>query len=155
MTTTRESNGQTPPRRGRDQVQRGRSPRARARQHNALAYTLRLDGVRFRGRHGASRTERALPQDFVVAVRLELPTRELPSADSARAVFDYDEVARLVVEVGESTSFRLLEWLAAELIDRIFQKTPATSAHVEVTKLRPPTTPSVDAATVGLSASRA
>lgn len=120
-TTSRGASGQPASKRTRSQATKPKASRARARAHAPILYTLRLDGIRFRGRHGASRTERALPQDFAVAVRLELPTAELPSADSARAVFDYDEVARLVVEVGESTSFRLLESLAAALLDRIFR----------------------------------
>jgi 7,8-dihydroneopterin aldolase/epimerase/oxygenase len=117
-------------------------------------YRIRIDGVRFRSRHGASASERRLPQDFVVGVELSLPAAKLPRSDDRRDVVDYDRLASAVVEEGTARSCRLLETLARRIADRLFAVSPATSVRVVVTKHRPPTSSSVEAASVELTVSR-
>ncbi len=117
-------------------------------------YKIRLSGVRFRARHGVSDSERQLPQDFLADVEITLPTATLPTSDHLREVFDYDRFASLIVEVGTSQEFRLLESLGARVIERVLEATPATRVSVSITKLRPPTTSSVDAVSVELVAHR-
>jgi dihydroneopterin aldolase len=118
------------------------------------AYRMRLNGIRFRGRHGASRAERDLPQDFVADLDLELPSSAIPKTDSKKAVFDYGKIADAVVEVGTTRSYRLLETLASELVARIFEVSPAARVTVSVTKFGPPTSASVDRASIELTAER-
>lgn len=117
-------------------------------------YKIRLESIRFRGRHGASRAERGLPQDFVVTLEVELPTSSLPRADSRARVFDYDKLASLVVDEGTSSSYKLLEVLAQRLIDRVLDDTPAVAVNVQVKKFGPPTAASVDAVSIELGAQR-
>ncbi len=118
------------------------------------SYQIRLADIRFRGRHGVSASERALPQDFLVSVEVSLPVARMPGADTVREVFDYDKLACLVVEEGTGQPCKLLETLARRVIDRILTDTPATEVSVTVTKWRPPTTPSVENVSVRLSAGR-
>ncbi len=113
-------------------------------------YRIRLDGVRFRSRHGASASERRLPQDFVANVELSLPPSTLPASDDRRDVVDYDRIASVIVEEGTSRSCRLLETLAGRIVDRIFADFPATMVRIVITKARPPTSTSVEAASVDL-----
>jgi dihydroneopterin aldolase len=117
-------------------------------------YRIRLDGVRFRSRHGASPSERRLPQDFVAHVELALPTSELPRGDERREVVDYDKLASAIVEEGTARSCRLLETLARRIVDRLFLESPATSVRIAITKARPPTSTSVEAASVELLVAR-
>lgn len=117
-------------------------------------YRIRLEGIRFRARHGASRAERGLPQDFVVHLDVTLPVSALPRADTRARVFDYDNLASLVVDEGTSVSYKLLETLGERLITRILKDTPALSVTVQVKKFGPPTAASVDAVSVELSAER-
>ncbi len=117
-------------------------------------YRITLRGVRFRARMGASRSERDIPQDVSVDVDVTLPFERMPQSDNVREVFDYDWVARLVVEEGTARSHRLLETYARLLLDRLLAETPATHIRVSVSKVRVPTTHSVDAVVVELSASR-
>lgn len=119
------------------------------------AYTIRLEGIRFRARHGVSRAERGLPQDFVVHLSVELPVSLLPRSDSRARVFDYDELASLVVDEGTRVSYKLLETLGERLIARVLADTPATSVTVQVKKFGPPTSVSVDAVSVELTGRRA
>ena len=117
-------------------------------------YTIRLDGIRFRAKHGVSDSERELPQDFLVAIEVSLPVVELPNGDHLRDVFDYDRLATLVVSVGTGNPCRLLETLAQRLVERIWQDTPATRVAISVTKGKPPTHVSVESATVSVVARR-
>jgi dihydroneopterin aldolase len=118
------------------------------------AYRIRLEGIRFRARHGASRAEQALPQDFVVHLEVELPVASLPRNDQRKSVFDYDRLASLVVEEGTRATVRLLETLGRQIIERVFSDTEAIAATVTVKKFGPPTASSVDAASVELSGRR-
>ncbi len=116
-------------------------------------YRIRLDGIRFRARHGASDAERYLLQDFVVDLEVVLPLAELPDSDERSAVYDYDALATLVVDEGTKTSYKLLETLAKRLIDRLIASTPTHTATVRIKKFGPPTTASVDTVAVELHGS--
>ncbi|HVK68383.1 MAG TPA: dihydroneopterin aldolase [Polyangium sp.] len=120
----------------------------------AQTYRIRLEGIRFRARHGVSRAERGLPQDFVVHVEVTLPITSLPRTDTLAKVFNYDKLATLVVDEGTHASYKLLEILAERLITRILADTPAIAVTVQVKKFGPPTSVSVDAVSVELSANR-
>lgn len=123
--------------------------------HLVAEYVLRLDGIRFRGHHGVSDSERALPQDFLVSLEVYLPLEVLPTGDHISDVYNYDRLATLVVKEGTEHRCLLLETLAQRVIARVLKDTPATRVSVAVTKSRPPTRSSVDSVTVELRARRA
>jgi 7,8-dihydroneopterin aldolase/epimerase/oxygenase len=118
------------------------------------SYRIRLEGIRFRARHGASRAERDLPQDFVVHLDVVLPVAVLPHSDTRARVFDYDKLASIVVDEGTRVSYKLLETLADRVIERVLADTPAISVTVQVKKFGPPTSVSVDAVSVELTGRR-
>lgn len=128
-------------------------PRA-AMSASVETYRIRLEGIRFRARHGASRAERDLPQDFVVNLEVALPVSALPRSDSRARVFDYDQLASLVVDEGTRVSYKLLETLAERLISRVLADTPAIMVQVLVKKFGPPTSASVDAVAIELVGKR-
>jgi dihydroneopterin aldolase len=113
-------------------------------------YRIRIDGLRFRSKHGASPSERKLPQDFVATVELSLPPSRLPRADDRHDVVDYDRIASAIVEEATARSCRLLETLARRIVDRLFADSPATSVRIVLTKAKPPTSSSVESASVEL-----
>jgi 7,8-dihydroneopterin aldolase/epimerase/oxygenase len=117
-------------------------------------YTLRLHSIRFRTNLGASRSERDIPQEIVVDVELTLPITALPKRDLRRDAVDYGVIADLVVEEGLRDQYHLLETYAQRLVDRLLAETPALRVRVGATKLRVPTTHSVDRAVVELVATR-
>ena len=118
-------------------------------------YRIRLDGVRFRSKHGASSSERRLPQDFVANVELSFSPTALPASDERRDVVDYDRIASAIVEEATSRPCHLLETLARRIVDRIFADFVATSVRITITKSRPPTSTSVESASVELFVLRA
>ncbi len=117
-------------------------------------YTLRLQSIRFRTNMGASRSERSIPQEIVVDVELTLPVQSLPKRDLRRDAVDYGTVADLVVEEGLAQPYHLLETYAQRLVARLLAETPALRVKVGATKLRVPTSHSVDRAVVEIVASR-
>jgi dihydroneopterin aldolase len=117
-------------------------------------YVLRLQAIRFRANLGASSSERAIPQEIVVDVELTLPLSAMPAHDNKRDVVDYNAVANLVVEEGLAKPWRLLETYAARLVEQLLEKTPAVRVKISATKLRVPTTHSVDKAVVELVGTR-
>ena len=90
----------------------------------------------------------------MVDVELTLPVGAFPKRDVRRDAVDYGEVADMVVEVGRAESYRLLETFARALVERLLAETPAVRVRVAATKLRVPTSHSVDRAVVELVASR-
>ena len=118
------------------------------------AYTLRVDGIRFRANLGASHSERSLPQEIVVDVELTLPLTALPKRDRRPDAVDYDAVAGVVVEQGRAERYRLLETYVQRLIERLMEATPAVRIRVAATKLRMPTVHNVDRAVVEMVAVR-
>lgn len=117
-------------------------------------YSISLQDIKFRGKHGVSASERELLQDFSADLEIVLPTKELPTTDRYEEVFDYDKLAKLVVEEGTSQSFQLLEMLAKRILFRIFQETPALSVSIAIAKSKPPTTPSVESVKVRVKGAR-
>jgi dihydroneopterin aldolase len=117
-------------------------------------YTLRLHSIRFRTNMGASRAERDIPQEIVVDVELTLPVSALPKRDLRRDAVDYGVIADLVVEEGLAEPYHLLETYAQRLVARLLAETPALRVRASATKLRVPSSHSVDRAVVELVASR-
>jgi len=114
-----------------------------------------MRGIRFRARHGVTRAERGLAQDFTVDVDMDLPPGELPHRDNMKDVFDYDRIATIVVTLGTSESYRLLEILAQRIAARLLGETRALAATVAVRKIAPPTTASVEQVTVEVTLEQA
>jgi dihydroneopterin aldolase len=117
-------------------------------------YTLRLHAIRFRTNMGASRSERDIPQEIVVDIELTLPISALPKRDLRRDAVDYGVIADLVVREGQAAPYHLLETYAARLVERLLAETPALRVRAAATKLRVPTTHSVDRAVVELVGTR-
>lgn len=117
-------------------------------------YTIRLHSIRFRTNMGASKSEREIPQEILVDVELTLPLSALPRRDLRRDAVDYAAIANLVVEEGIAQPYHLLETYAQRLVHRLLAETPALRVRVGTTKLRVPTSHSVDRAVVELVASR-
>ena len=118
-------------------------------------YAVKLRGIRFRAKHGVSKSERQLFQDFLVDVEVDLPAALLPVKDRIDEAFNYDRIASLVVEEGTAGSFRLLETVASRVVQRLLLDTKALRVVVSVGKTNPPTGASVEQATVTLVATAA
>jgi dihydroneopterin aldolase len=117
-------------------------------------YTLRLEGIRFRTHIGASHSERSLPQELVVDLRLALPVDSLPARDRRQDAVDYNAIVNLVVREARTERYRLLETYARRLVECLLRETPALRVWVAVAKVRVPVEHEVGRAVVELEALR-
>ncbi|MFC6083408.1 dihydroneopterin aldolase [Sphaerisporangium aureirubrum] len=79
------------------------------------ADTVRLAGLRARGRHGCLPAERELGQEFVVDVTLFLDTAPAAVSDDLAKTVDYGELAVRLARIVEGEPVNLIETLAHRL----------------------------------------
>ncbi|WP_182909534.1 dihydroneopterin aldolase [Microbispora sp. H13382] len=77
--------------------------------------TVRLTGLRARGRHGCLPAERELGQEFVVDVALRFDTAPAAAADDLTLTVDYGALAGELVRIVEGEPVNLIETLAERL----------------------------------------
>ena len=115
----------------------------------ATAYALRLRGIRVQSHIGVSDAERAVAQELVVAVDLELPGQSYPMLDELDGAADYAEVVRIADEAARESAYLLLETFALRVGRRLAERFPtAERVRVGVTKATVPVSPHTDEATI-------
>ncbi len=104
-----------------------------------------LEGLRFRGRHGALAEERKLGGPFRVDLTIDVATpRKL--RDRLSDTLDYRAAYARTKELMEGRPFRTIEALADALARAIVRLPKVRQARVRVTKLAPPLMPGATAA---------
>lgn len=99
---------------------------------------ITLKGIEFVGIHGATEEERVRHQRFAVDLVLELPLDKPATTDALSDTVDYGAVGELVVKVGTTVRYHLLESLAAHIAREVQQRWPAAAVTVSIRKLSPP-----------------
>jgi dihydroneopterin aldolase len=95
---------------------------------------ITLRGIRAYGRHGANPGERDREQPFDVDLQIELDLSAASRSDDLGDTLNYAEVHERVVAVVQSTSFTLLERLAANIANEIFRDARVARAEVRIGK---------------------
>jgi 7,8-dihydroneopterin aldolase/epimerase/oxygenase len=96
------------------------------------AITLR--GIRAYGRHGADPGERERRQRFDIDVELQLDLERASKSDELTHTLDYAALHARIVRVVATTSYALLERLAADLLASIFEDARVTRAAITISK---------------------
>ena len=96
--------------------------------------TIRLEGLSVFGHHGARPYEKEAGQRLEVDLVLEPTSDQAETSDRLADTIDYDQLYRLVREVVEENSFRLLEMLARRTADTILERFPIRRATVRIAK---------------------
>lgn len=96
--------------------------------------TIALRNVRAFGRHGADPGERERDQPFDIDLLVELDTNAAERSDALADTLDYAVLHRRLVTVVASTSFALLERLARELLDAVFEDERVRFAQLTIAK---------------------
>jgi dihydroneopterin aldolase len=100
-----------------------------------LESSLVLTGLRARGRVGCKEAERAYHQMLRFDLSIDYDVQDAIAGDDVTKAVDYKAVAACVRELLESSQWRLLETLAAELGSRICELNPRISCvRISVTK---------------------
>lgn len=95
---------------------------------------IRLDGIRAYGKHGADAAEREHAQPFDVAILAELDLAEAAASDDLTRTLDYAALHERIVRIVATTSYALLERLAADLLDAVFDDRRVARAEVTIAK---------------------
>lgn len=100
--------------------------------------TLVLRDIGFEGRHGATALERRSLRKFEVDLEVDLDGELGRRTDRLADTVDYSALAEIVVGVGVGEPLRLLEALAARMLEALEARVPAGRFRLELRKLNPP-----------------
>lgn len=95
---------------------------------------ISLRGIRAYGRHGYEAAERAHRQPFDIDVTADIDLRAAAESDDLAQTLDYASLRERLVRVVATTSYALLERLAADLMDAVFDDRLVRSAELTVSK---------------------
>lgn len=114
-----------------------------------------VTGIEFYGYHGASDEEQAIGHRYVVDVVLEADLRKAGQTDALEDTINYAEVTQLILRVGTSRQFRLMEALAETLASELLRSYPhAQAIHLRVSKRLPPAGAIIESAGVEMTRRR-
>ena len=97
---------------------------------------IALSGIRAYGRHGADPGERDREQPFDLEIRAEIDLSAPAQSDVLDETLNYSDLYHRVVAIVQSTSFVLLERLAAEIVHEVFRDPRVARAQVQISKPR-------------------
>jgi dihydroneopterin aldolase len=95
---------------------------------------IALRDVRAYGRHGANPGERDAEQPFDLEIVLEMDLTDASFSDELGDTLNYAELHERAIGIVQSTSFMLLERLAAEIVNEIFRDPRVARAEVSIAK---------------------
>lgn len=92
-------------------------------------------GLDVLARHGVYEEERLEGRRFSVDMEVVLSDETSTTSDNLSDTLDYREIASVILDVANGESHDLVEWLAAEMMRRIFERSRRViSARVEIRK---------------------
>lgn len=95
---------------------------------------IRIDGVRGFGRHGVLPDEKIRGQEFIVDVRMWLPTKKAGRTDQLEYTVDYAAVAVAVHEIIVGPPVELIETLAERIAARVLEFRRIHKVEIKVHK---------------------
>jgi 7,8-dihydroneopterin aldolase/epimerase/oxygenase len=99
---------------------------------------VKIRNLEFQANHGATAGERRSARRFQVDVDLTLDLRRAMESDRLADTINYKDVCEVVVEIGTSRPYKLLERVAAAMVSAIAERWPHTTVELELRKLHPP-----------------
>ena len=97
-----------------------------------------IRGLEFEGNHGYTAAERRGTRRFRVTLTLERDLSAAAASDRLADTIDYWKVSEIAVRLGTSSTYKLIEALAAAMAAAIAELYPDVSITVELDKLAPP-----------------
>lgn len=95
---------------------------------------IRLEGMVFYGFHGVSSAEQEVGQRFVVDLEIEKDLRRAAQSDDLKDTVSYVGLYKLVKEVIEGPSRKLLEGVAEAIAQRVLKGFEVDAVRVQVKK---------------------
>ena len=119
-----------------------------------MADRIFIEGIKFHGFHGLTKSERDIGVRLAVDVSLELDLEPSGRTDSVKETLDYRKVHERVMQIGHGESHKLLESFAVAVLDVLIDEFPADRITVTVRKETPVLNGIVDSVGVELSRDR-
>ncbi len=113
-----------------------------------------LEGMSFHGRHGVRAAERERPQEFKVDIEVDCDMSQAGTSDRVEDTVDYRLVRAIAKEVIEGESRKLLEFLAAQMAERVLRLERVRGVTVRIAK-KPDSMQPIEAAAVRINRTRA
>ncbi len=113
-----------------------------------------LKGIELSARCGVTEPERYQRQPLLVDLIFQCPNQPAFQSDQLTDTIDYATVTHRVRDIGEGQAFSLLESLAEQICQTLFQEFPITQLKIWVRKIRPPLTGIKGSVGIQLSRSR-
>ncbi|MQF99066.1 MAG: dihydroneopterin aldolase [SAR202 cluster bacterium] len=119
--------------------------------------SIKLSNIKLYGYHGVNDFERENGQYFLINLEFFTDLKKAGLSDSLKDTVDYSKVYESIKNIVEGPSIRLLEKLAAVMVDKIFETFPQVSElNLEIEKPRPPIEGScIDGVSVRINRSKA
>jgi FolB domain-containing protein len=95
---------------------------------------ITLRGVRAYGCHGWEAGERDRPQPFAIDLDAEIDLRAAQLSDDLCDTLDYAGLHRRIVAIVASASYALLERLASDILEAVFEDHRVARAVVTIAK---------------------
>ena len=100
--------------------------------------TISIRNLEFQGRHGATAAERKTMRRFQVDLDIHTDLTRAIATDRLGDTVDYHAVCGLIVDIGTSRTFHLIESLAGAIAAAVDERFPGARLEVEVRELNPP-----------------
>ncbi len=113
---------------------------------------IRIKNLRLRAIIGVNEWERKERQAVIVNAEIEFDGANAVLTDHINDTIDYRTISRRLIEFVESSGFQLIEALAGNLLNVLFEDPRVTRARVEIDK--PNAIRSADSTSVEISGSR-
>ena len=115
---------------------------------------MRLDNIRLYAFHGCMKEEGVIGSDYRVDLEVNADLKKAAVSDRLSDTVDYVHLHAIIREEMGIRS-KLLESVAARILDRIFVEVPAVaSGEIAISKINPPLGGDVERVTVILSKER-
>ena len=96
-----------------------------------------IEGIKFHGFHGLTRSERSIGVRLSVDVELFCDLEKSGRADAVRHTIDYRKVHERVIQLGHERSHKLLESFAVTVLDQLLGEFPVDAVRIRVRKETP------------------
>ncbi len=93
-----------------------------------------ITGLVATGIVGVNEQERKFPQELLMDIELEYPLDKAGESDSIEDTISYSFVAKLIRKCVQESSYFTLEALAAQLVNQLFEETPADAVRIKIEK---------------------
>ena len=105
-----------------------------AGSENLFLDTIRIKRVKVAGKHGVTERERSVSRPLIIDVEIGADLSKAAHTDNIVDTVNYSTVHKLILNIVETQSHRLLESLANAIIETMFEDQRIVTARIRISK---------------------